>query len=261
MRRRDPRVNASVLTFREYLITFLFCNTLCAVVVQIYAAIRRSGTPQSETVQEALPLLLGFGGFIVFASLIISLLSVYWRIAFLSGKVGILSEAAQKVAAGDYSVRIPPQRKDGKKEDYDLSEQLAETVLGFDRKLTENEIDLEADWDDEIGIFSDPGLLQIVWNNLLSNAVKFTPRGGNIRIAAQRDGSGARVSFSDSGCGIAEQDISRIFEKFYQADTSRKTKGNGLGLAMVKEILDLLGCRIEIQSRIGQGSVFTVWIP
>lgn len=165
------------------------------------------------------------------------------------------------MAAGDYSVRIPPQRKDGKKEDYDLSEQLAETVLGFDRKLTENEIELEADWDDEIGIFSDPGLLQIVWNNLLSNAVKFTPRRGNIRIAAQRDGSGARVSFSDSGCGIAEQDISRIFEKFYQADTSRKTKGNGLGLAMVKEILDLLGCRIEIQSRIGQGSVFTVWIP
>ncbi len=148
-----------------------------------------------------------------------------------------------------------------KKEDYDLSEQLAETVLGFDRKLTENEIDLEADWDDEIGIFSDPGLLQIVWNNLLSNAVKFTPRGGSVRIAAERDGSGARVSFSDSGCGIAEQDINRIFEKFYQADSSRRTKGNGLGLAMVKEILDLLGCRIEIQSRIGQGSVFTIWIP
>lgn len=79
-----------------------------------------------------------------------------------------------------------------------------------------------------------------------------------MRITAHRAEGGVLVSIGDSGCGITEQQMKHIFEKFYQADLSHSTKGNGLGLALVKEILSLVGADITVESTVGQGSVFSV---
>ena len=102
--------------------------------------------------------------------------------------------------------------------------------------------------------------MDIVWNNLISNALKFTPNGGTIHISAQQEHGFAVVTVEDTGCGIDEKSIKHIFDQFYQAYTSHVTQGNGLGLALVKKIIDLLGGSISVQSTPGVGSLFAVRI-
>ena len=102
--------------------------------------------------------------------------------------------------------------------------------------------------------------MEIVWNNLLSNAVKFTDAGGRITVTAWLEGDWIHTAVSDTGCGMDEKTGRHIFEKFYQGDTSRATEGNGLGLAMVRRIVDLSGGEIEVDSEPGRGSTFTVRI-
>lgn len=101
-------------------------------------------------------------------------------------------------------------------------------------------------------------LLRQVWLNLIGNAIKFTPSGGQIQI---HNTSAGHVTLSDTGIGMDEQTRVRIFEKFYQGDTAHAIKGNGLGLALVKRILDLCGAEIEVSSKPGEGSCFTVILP
>jgi signal transduction histidine kinase len=83
-------------------------------------------------------------------------------------------------------------------------------------------------------------MLEIVWNNLLSNAVKFTNPGGSIMVSLKNRLDGAVVKVSDSGCGMDEAAQKRIFDKFYQGDTSHAQEGNGLGLALVKKIIEFI---------------------
>ena len=97
-----------------------------------------------------------------------------------------------------------------------------------------------------------------MWNNLLSNAVKFTEPGGKIFLSLLREGGDFLVRISDTGCGISEETGRRIFDKFYQGDTSHAQEGNGLGLALVKRVIGLLGAEISVESELGKGSTFTV---
>ena len=101
--------------------------------------------------------------------------------------------------------------------------------------------------------------LEIVINNLLSNAIKFTEDGG-IKVKVKFDSKYATIIVSDSGVGISEEVGGRIFEKFYQGDTSHSSQGNGLGLALVKKVIDILGGEISVDSELGKGSTFTVKI-
>ena len=119
-------------------------------------------------------------------------------------------------------------------------------------------IAMEADMDERVPVTADPELLTLVWNNLLSNAVKFTPPGGTVSVSVRPCGEWAEVSVQDTGCGITPETAKHIFDKFYQGDTSHATEGNGLGLALVRRVIDLTGGEISVSSTPGKGSTFTV---
>lgn len=110
---------------------------------------------------------------------------------------------------------------------------------------------------------ADPILFQRVVSNLLSNALRYTPGGGEIAFSIQYVDSGIEVTCCDSGTGIAEEHLSRIFDRFYQISPSRnpKTEGAGLGLAIVKSIVRLHGGRIRVKSAIGEGTSVQVFFP
>ena len=143
---------------------------------------------------------------------------------------------------------------------YNLSEQLCESVLAFESIWEEKNIDLVTEIEDDVDVHSDMQLMSIVWNNLLSNAFKFTPNGGRITIRLSDGNKYAVVKISDTGCGIPEDQTELIFDKFYQCDTSRSTEGNGLGLALVKRIINLTDSIIKVESETGKGTTFTVKI-
>lgn len=142
-------------------------------------------------------------------------------------------------------------------ETVNLTESIASAVLSFEELIEKKGIRLECDLDD-VSITSSPSYLEIIWNNLVSNAVKFTDLGGRISVSLKGGDGTATVKISDTGCGISADTGSRIFEKFYQADTSHKAEGNGLGLALVKRVIDILGGRISVESEIGKGTTFTI---
>ncbi len=144
---------------------------------------------------------------------------------------------------------------------YDLCAQLAECALLHEQAWEQNGLEFDADMEDRIMITADPALMELVWNNLLSNAIKFTEPGGNITLTESSDENEIRVSVRDTGLGMTEETKKHIFEKFYQGDISHATAGNGLGLALALRILQLNNFQIEVFSKPGKGSIFTVIIP
>lgn len=156
--------------------------------------------------------------------------------------------------------RLENQKIYLKTEVFDLREQLCECLLNFERIWEEKEIEIDADLEEEVLIESDAELLTLVWNNLFSNALKFTGPGGRVSVKLESEGSYAAVRVSDTGCGISPEVGGHIFEKFYQGDTSHATQGNGLGLALVRRVVEIVGGEISVQSQVGKGSTFTVKI-
>lgn len=143
-------------------------------------------------------------------------------------------------------------------ETYNLCRQLCECILQFEDVWDEKEIELETEMEDEVIVNTDESLLELVWSNLISNALKFTKRGGTIKIIQKSDERYVKVSISDTGCGINRNSINHIFDKFYQGDISHSKEGNGLGLSLVKRVLELIDGEIQVVSEEGKGSTFTV---
>ena len=143
---------------------------------------------------------------------------------------------------------------------YNLGEQLCECLLNFESTWEKKEIEINTDIEEEVFVESDAELLTLVWNNLFSNALKFTEPGGTVSLTLKSDGNFAVVQVTDTGCGISPEVGRHIFEKFYQGDTSHATQGNGLGLALVKRVVDIVGGDISVSSEVGKGSAFTVRI-
>ena len=138
-----------------------------------------------------------------------------------------------------------------------LDEHIAEAIIGLEERIEAKKIELFCDLD-EVEIYASQGYLEIVWNNLISNAIKFTEEGGRVEITLKKEGDFAIVKVKDTGCGISPETGRRIFDKFYQGDTSHAQEGNGLGLALVKKVIDILGGEISVESELGKGSTFKV---
>lgn len=141
---------------------------------------------------------------------------------------------------------------------YDLGEQLCECMLMFETEWEKKKLEIEVDIAENVTINADPEMMSLVWNNLLSNAIKFTEPGGTVSLALEVDGENAIVRVRDTGCGMSVETGRNIFHKFYQGDTSHATQGNGLGLALVKKVIDISGGEISVNSRLGVGSTFSV---
>ena len=173
-----------------------------------------------------------------------------------------ISEAARKLAQLITNIlklnKLENQQIFPQPQEFDLGEQLYQCLLGFEDAWEAKNLEIETDIEDDVTIKSDPELLSLVWNNLISNAVKFTPDGGTIGISLKTAGNVVTVQVCDTGCGMKPEVGQHIFEKFYQGDTSHATQGNGLGLALVKRVIDILNGEIGVQSIYGEGSTFTV---
>lgn len=348
--KKDKRINTSFFSLKEFGYIFLVIIIINGCFVMIYRSIMMSNDFQSG--YAIAPSLLGY---LALMSLLVCISIGIGRHYSFGRPMKRLSEAARKVAQGDFTVRVEPLRKDGKKDyievmfedfnkmteelssietlkndfiinvsheirtplsviqsyamaiqhdslapeqrqeyaktivtasqklsqlvtnilrlnklenqeilpqsaPYDLSEQLRFCALAFEEVWEKKNITFTADLQDGVIVDYEESMLELVWNNLLSNAIKFTDPGGSVRLTLQKKGALAVITVSDSGCGMDEETRRRLFDKFYQGDSSHSQEGNGLGLALVKRVMEIVGGGIKVDSKKGLGATFTVYL-
>lgn len=146
------------------------------------------------------------------------------------------------------------------KQKFSLDEQLRQVILLYEKEWTEKKLDIDVDLP-EVYYYGNEDFLYQVWQNIFGNAVKFSDENGKIRIFIEQNDNFISVSIADSGIGISEEDKGRIFEKFYQGDKSHSTSGNGLGLAISREIIELHGGQIRVSSEKEKGTTFIISLP
>ena len=346
--KNDSRINVGYVTVKEYLLIFFTITAFNGFHMWLFQVFYGRGLLESN--------LLFVINFLMLYVLIIAAL-LTGQIAFIrhiswSRPMRKLGDAARKIAQGDFSIRLTPFRKDGKKDyvevmfddfntmaqelqnvevlqndfianvsheiktplaviqsyatalqndtlsseerneysktiveasqklsllvsnilklnklenqgilpvahPFDLGEQIRRCAVTFEDLWVRKNIVFEADFD-EVTVSYDENMLEIVWNNLLSNALKFTNPGGSISVNLKAINGYAQVSVSDTGFGMDEDTQKRVFDKFYQGDNSHSQEGNGLGLALAKRTIELLGGTITVKSQPEQGATFTV---
>ncbi len=343
---QDPRITKNRSFLKEYVIILSIMLVFGAGMVLMFNdMLTRGFGPWLMT--------LCISSYTLFMGVVISLATRYIMIVSVRKPLAEIGQAARKVAEGDFTVQIPPKRRDGQKdemevfiedfnkmveelatietlkgdfianvsheiktplaiiqsyvtvlqkkelsedekknylqtildaskklselvgnvlrlnklenqeiiqrESFSLAEQLRQCILTLDDKFEEKNLELAAELE-EVVIHSDASLLEIVWNNLLTNAIKFTDPDGTITVLLRKEKEQAVVTITDSGCGMDENTCKRIFDRFYQGDTSHSSEGNGLGLSLVKRVIDLVEGEISVVSEKDKGSTFTVRI-
>jgi two-component system, OmpR family, sensor kinase len=130
-------------------------------------------------------------------------------------------------------------------------------------RMMANGVKVSLGCEDQAQVLGDPDRLKQLFINLIDNAIKYTPNGGEVKLSFERDTEWVRVAVADTGAGIPEQDLPKIFDRFYRVDKarSRENGGAGLGLAIVKWVVDAHGGKIDVESQRGKGTIFTVWLP
>lgn len=156
--------------------------------------------------------------------------------------------------------KIENQEKLQNQEEYNLSEQIRKCILLLEPNWTKKNIEFDIKLKD-IKINAEKELLQLVWINLLGNAIKFSNENGTIKVLSKIQENSVIVEIIDNGIGIKEEHIERIFDRFYQADSSHSKDGNGLGLAIVKKVINLCNGAITVESEFGKGTNFIVRLP
>ncbi|MCL2369626.1 MAG: HAMP domain-containing histidine kinase [Firmicutes bacterium] len=137
------------------------------------------------------------------------------------------------------------------------AEQIRDILRLYEVKWSDKNLTLDLQLD-EVTITSNEQLLYQVWQNLIGNALKFSNNGGTLKISVEGSGQGVIFKITDNGIGISDEDKEQIFSQFFMADKSHNTEGSGLGLPIVKKIIDKLCGQIYVESTVGQGTKFTV---
>ena len=170
-----------------------------------------------------------------------------------SSRLSGLSDNLLKLSALEED-SFPFERKS-----YRLDKQIRDIVLACELQWLEKDLEVEAELE-EVTITAVQDLMSQVWINLLHNSIKFTPSGGSIKVELKARGQEVEVVIRDSGIGIADKDINRIFERFYKADQARNSRvgGSGLGLSLVKKIIDIHKGTITVTSRPDEGTAVRI---
>lgn len=169
------------------------------------------------------------------------------KLSTLSSNILTLSKLENRQTVPQYS-------------EYRLDEQIRRSILRLENKWAEKQLEFDIELPMHM-YYGCEQLLEQVWSNILDNAIKHSPVGGTIQVSLQANDSIITVKISDHGDGMSEETQKHIFEKFYQGDSSRKAEGNGLGLALVRRILDLCRGTVAVESEPGKGAVFSVMLP
>lgn len=146
------------------------------------------------------------------------------------------------------------------KKDVNISEQIKKVINVLEKKWSEKNIEISVNLPETI-LKGDEELLYQVWMNLIDNSIKFTNEGGKIEIAIRKNNTNAEISIKDNGIGMTEEEKKKVFERFYQVDESHYSEGSGLGLSIVKRIVNLSDGKIRIESEKGKGSNFIIELP
>ena len=146
------------------------------------------------------------------------------------------------------------------REKYALDEQIREDILALESLWEPKDIEFDVDLD-AVRFYGNKNVLHHVWSNLLSNAIKFSPNGGTIKMRLYKENEKIVFLIEDNGPGLSEEAKKHLFDKFYQADTSHKEEGNGLGLALVKNIVSICDGEISAENLDVGGCRFTVTLP
>ena len=144
--------------------------------------------------------------------------------------------------------------------EFDLAEQIRHSILMLESKWSDKDINMNIDLD-ETSYYGNEELLKQVWVNLIDNAIKFTPNNGDVKIELMSFEDSVVFKVKDTGIGMTQNVKTHIFDKFYQGDTSHTTEGNGLGLTMVKKIVELHNGNIDVKSHPNKGTIIAVTLP
>jgi signal transduction histidine kinase len=156
--------------------------------------------------------------------------------------------------------KLDNQLIQNKNTNFSLDEQIRRTILLFEDQWSKKNIELEINLE-KVNYVGDEELIQQLWINLIGNAIKFSYDYGTIYITLKNYDRAIGVEIKDEGIGISEEGKKRIFEKFYQGDSSHSKMGNGLGLPIVKRIIEICNGTISFVSKEGTGTCFTVTLP
>jgi signal transduction histidine kinase len=141
-----------------------------------------------------------------------------------------------------------------------LDLQIKDLLKKYQWSLQESDVTITYKLEEAV-VYSDRELLANVWDNLITNAIKYNRPGGQIFVSCRAEGDKFVLTFADTGIGLTEEEAERIFERFYRVDTTRKKGGSGLGLSIVQDVLTLLNGTISLESKPGEGTIFTVVLP
>ncbi len=175
----------------------------------------------------------------------------------------IISESERLVQLSQNTLwmsRLDNQEALYEKSEFYIDEQIRKCLLMFQTEIDKKQINLSLDGD-EVSYYGSPDLTQQLWINIIGNAVKFTGTNGTISIQINKSEDCTEVRISDTGIGMSEETKARIFDKFYQGDTSHTTYGNGLGLSICSKIIEILHGSIKVESELGKGSEFLIKLP
>lgn len=176
----------------------------------------------------------------------------------------IIAEESERLSALSRETlmmsRLDNQQSIPDKKYYALDEQIKQNIILLSREWSAKKIDLSADLP-PVTYYGNMDLMSHIWINLLGNAIKFTPVHGKINVSMRQEPKQIVVLVSDTGKGMTDGEMVRIFNKYYQTDPSHSTKGMGLGLSIAHRIVELSGGRIDVTSTPGSGSTFAVYLP